>query len=93
MDFIYLSLACLLLLSLLASIWRVMAGPSVADSILATQIFGTTAVAILLIFAQLTKNLYLQDVALVIALLSAITAVSFVKRAWADQKQDIEDAD
>ena len=49
---------------------------------LAAQLFGTTAVAVLLLLGQAAGNAALRDVALVFALLAAVTAVAFVRRAW-----------
>ncbi len=54
MQSLYLALALFLLLNLAAGMWRVMYGPSAADRMLAAQLFGTTAVAILLLLAQAT---------------------------------------
>nr|WP_245709903.1 MrpF/PhaF family protein [Ferrimonas sediminum] len=49
---------------------------------LAVQLLGTSSVAILLILAHATGNPALADVALVFALLSAVTTVAFVRPAW-----------
>ena len=92
MQTLYLALALFLLLNLGAGMWRVLRGPSVADRMLAAQLFGTTAVAVLLLLAQTTGNAALRDVALVFALLAAVTAVAFVQRAWPNQRGD-HDAD
>lgn len=85
MQMIYFSLALFLLLCLGAGMWRVLRGPTVADRMLAVQLFGTTAVAILLLLAQAMAVPSLIDVALVFALLAAVTAIAFVRRAWPDQ--------
>lgn len=82
MQTLYLALALFLLLNLGAGMWRVLRGPTAADRMLAAQLFGTTAVAMLLLLAQATGNAALRDVALVFALLAAVTAVAFVQRAW-----------
>ena len=66
--------------------WRVLRGPTDADRMLTAQLFGTTAVAILLLLAQATESAALRDVALVFALLAAVTAVTFVRRAWPEQE-------
>ena len=88
MQILYLALALFLLLNLGAGMWRVLRGPTAADRMLAAQLFGTTAVAVLLLLAQATGNAALRDVALVFALLAAVTAVAFVRRAWPDQRVD-----
>jgi multicomponent Na+:H+ antiporter subunit F len=49
---------------------------------LTAQLFGTGGVALLLILAQAMQLSSLVDVALVYALLAAITMVVFVKRQW-----------
>lgn len=82
MQILYLSLALFLLLNLGAGMWRVLRGPSAADRMLAAQLFGTTAVGMLLLLAQAYDNNALRDVALVFALLAAVTAVAFVRRTW-----------
>jgi multicomponent Na+:H+ antiporter subunit F len=87
-DTLHTALALFLLANLLAGLWRVLAGPTAADRMLSTQLFGTTAVALLAIEAD-TRNLpALLDVALVFALLAAITAVAFVRRVWHPQDSD-----
>lgn len=75
-------IALLLIATLTAGLWRVLHGPTPADRMLAAQLFGTTAVASLLLLAQATDNQALRDVALVFALLAAVTVVAFVRRAW-----------
>ena len=88
MQMVYLSLAPFLLLNLGVGMWRVFRGPTAADRMLAAQLFGTTAVAMLLLLAQAYGNAALRDVALVFALLAAVTAVAFVQRAWPGQEAD-----
>lgn len=89
MNFInafYLGMALFLLLTLVAGLWRVLRGPTAADRMLAAQLFGTTAVACVLLLAQVYERPALRDVALVFALLAAVTAVAFVRRAWSKQE-------
>ncbi|MCW9013149.1 MAG: monovalent cation/H+ antiporter complex subunit F [Gammaproteobacteria bacterium] len=88
MQTFYLALALFLLLTLGAGMWRILRGPSTTDRMLAAQLFSTTAVAILLLLAQATDKPALRDVALVFALLAAITAVAFVQRAWPTKEID-----
>ena len=82
MTAFYLSLASFLLVTLAAGMWRILRGPSQADRMLAAQLFGTTAVAVLLVLAQAMEQPALRDVGLVFALLAAVTVVAFVRRAW-----------
>ena len=84
MQTLYLALALFLLLNLSVGMWRILRGPTAADRMLAAQLLGTTAVAMLLLLAQADGNAALRDVALVFALLAAMTAVAFVRRAWPD---------
>jgi len=76
------AVAIFLLLNIGAGLFRILRGPSAADRMLATQLFGTTSVAILLLLAQAFGNPALRDVALLLALLAAVTTVAFVRRAW-----------
>jgi len=88
MDALYLGMALFLLLTLVAGLWRVLRGPTAADRMLAAQLFGTTAVACALLLAQAFDRPPLRDVALVFALLAAVTAVAFVRRAWVAGEQN-----
>lgn len=90
MQTLYLALALFLLLNLGAGMWRVLRGPGAADRMLAAQLFGTTAVAMLLLLAQASGNAALRDVALLFALLAAVTAVAFVRRAWPEAEQETD---
>lgn len=67
-----------LLLSILAGLIRVFRGPAPAERMLAAQLFGTAAVAILFVLSQLMQMPALLDVAMVFALLAAVTLVAFV---------------
>lgn len=87
MGVLYSVMALFLLLTLVAGLWRVLRGPTAADRMLAAQLFGTTAVACLLLLAQAFNLPPLRDVALVFALLAAVTAVAFVRRVWVAGEQ------
>ncbi len=89
MQILILALALFLALNLGAGMWRVLRGPTAADRMLAAQLFGTTAVTTLLLLAEASGSAALRDVALVFALLAAVTAVAFVRRAWTDQEDKI----
>ena len=82
MNLFYACLALFLLLNLMLGMWRVLRGPTIADRMLAAQLFGTTAVAVLLLLAQSFDDAALRDVALLFALLAAVTSIAFVRRAW-----------
>lgn len=68
----------ILLASIIAGLVRVLRGPEPAERMLAAQLFGTAAVAILLILSRLMEAPALLDVAMVFALLAAVTLVAFV---------------
>ncbi len=67
-----------LLLATLGGLIRVFRGPEPAERMLAAQLFGTASVAMLLILSQVMEMPALLDVALVFALLAAVTLVCFV---------------
>jgi len=90
MQFLLSVVALFLLCNLIAGMWRVLHGPSDADRMLAAQLFGTTAVAILLLLAEAYGTAALGDVALVFALLAAVAAVAFVRQTWPVQESDVE---
>jgi multicomponent Na+:H+ antiporter subunit F len=78
-DF-YLGMALFLLLTVVAGLIRILRGPTPADRMLAAQLFGSTGVAILLLLSKSFQTSALLDIALVFALLAAITAIAFVRR-------------
>lgn len=80
MTAFYLAIALVLLLTVLAGMARVIRGPTAADRMLAAQLFGTTGVAILLLLGRAAAAPALWDVALVFAVLAAITGVAFARR-------------
>lgn len=71
--------ALLLLLTILAGLWRVLRGPAPADRMLAVQLFGTSGVGILLLLAEAMGEQALRDVALLFALLAVLGVVAFVR--------------
>ena len=88
MQTLYFTLSWFLLMTLGAGIWRALRGPTAADRMLVVQLFGTTAVAILLLLAEAVPNRALRDVALVFALLAAVTVVAFIRRAWPGEETE-----
>ena len=79
MQSLLLLAAALLLLTILAGMWRVMRGPSAADRMLAAQLFGTSGVGTLLLLAEAWQQPALRDVALIFALLAVLALVAFVR--------------
>lgn len=81
-DAVLVGFAAVLLGTIVVGLIRVERGPSPADRMLAAQLFGTSGVAMLLLLSEGLDMPALRDVGLVFALLAAMTAVAFVKRAW-----------
>jgi multicomponent Na+:H+ antiporter subunit F len=74
-------LMTVLLAAILAGLVRVLRGPTRADRMLAAQLFGTTATALLILMALATGERSLLDVALALAVLAAVTVVAFAATA------------
>lgn len=74
------AVAAFLLLTLLIALIRIWRGPAPADRMLASQLFGTTGVALLLVLAHAQSMPALMDVALTLAVLSVLAIVAFVTR-------------
>lgn len=88
MTSLYLLAATVLLVSLISGMYRLLRGPTPGDRILVIQLFGTTAVAVLILIGKVANSPALVDVALVLALLAAITIVAFVRRFWMGENTD-----
>ena len=73
------AVALVLLVTVIGGLVRVARGPTLADRMLVAQLFGTTAVAVLLFLAEDTGGEALRDVALVFALLAPIVVVTFAR--------------
>ncbi len=82
MNEIYLTIAAFILITLVIGLLRVFWGPTRADRILSAQLMGTTGVAIILLLSEAMQMSSLVDVALIFALLSAVTATVFITRFW-----------
>lgn len=76
-EFLFIA-AILVLITLALSLARVLRGPAKADRMMAAQLLGTGGIAILLLAAGAGLTAA-ADVALTLALLSALAAVAFVK--------------
>ena len=86
-----LPVALVLLVNLAASLLRVMRGPTDADRLLATLLFGTTGIGILVLLAFVgggTAHTPFIDVALTLALLATISGIAFARRAWQNTAGD-----
>lgn len=81
-DSVFTAFAAAVLGTIIVGFLRIEWGPTPADRMLAAQLFGTTGVAMLLLLSEGLDLPQLRDVGLVFALLAAMAAVAFVKRAW-----------
>ncbi len=72
--------ATLLLVSMLLGLLRALHGPSLEDRMLAVLLLGSSGVAFLLLLALLLGLPALFDVALLLALLAAVTAIAMTRR-------------
>jgi multicomponent Na+:H+ antiporter subunit F len=70
---------------------RILRGPSLADRMLAAQLFGTTGVALLLVLAQTQQTPALRDVALVVVLLALLAVAVFARQAAARHRSDADE--
>ncbi|MDH3349490.1 MAG: monovalent cation/H+ antiporter complex subunit F [Desulfobulbaceae bacterium] len=82
MSTFYLSMALILLLSIVTGLYRILRGPTAADRMLAAQLFGTCGVAMMLLLAKGLNQPVIEDIALVYGLLGVLSVVAFVQRAW-----------
>jgi multicomponent Na+:H+ antiporter subunit F len=82
MNALFQAVAVVLWLTMIGGLVRVFRGPTAADQMMAALLFGSTGVAILLLLAETMQTDALRDVALVFGLLAAVSAVTFVRRAW-----------
>lgn len=78
MDTLLLGAIIFLVLNLAAGLVRVAKGPTPADRMQATLLFGSTTVGLLLLLGQWLKQPALYDVALLFVLLAAILSIAFV---------------
>ena len=71
--------ALAILLTLLLAFIRVCRGPTAEDRLLGIQSFGTVGTAVMLLLAQTGELRGLTDVALVMAMLAAVTIITFTR--------------
>lgn len=79
MTAFYFGACAVLLLTLVASLYRVAKGPSPADRMISAQLVGTTGLAIVLLIGQAMDQPAAVDIAFVFALLAALATVAFVR--------------
>ena len=83
--------ACVLLLTVGASLFRILRGPTRADRMMGAQLIGTAGVGVLMLLAEAQDLPAVLDVALVLALLAAVATVAFVKASSPDGAGDPEE--
>ncbi len=82
MTVLYLSASIFLLLTILGGLVRVAWGPAPADRLVAAQLIGTTGLALALLVGAAMDEPAAWDVALLFALLAALTITTFVRLVW-----------
>jgi multicomponent Na+:H+ antiporter subunit F len=89
MNILYICVITVLLLCLVGGFIRVLLGPDNSNRMLASQLFGTIGVTIVVVLAFLQDNEVLVNVALIITLLASITVIAFLKLA--EQSDSVSD--
>lgn len=75
-----------MLLNICLGLLRVWRGPTVADRLLTTQLFGTTGMAILIVLAGYLGELTLLNVAITFNVLAVLLVICFVQ-VWKPGKK------
>lgn len=84
----YTVVALALLVSLCGGLYQLIRGPTPGDRMLACQLFGTVAVAVLILIGVSRNDSSLIDIALIFALLATVTMVAFIRCAWPEEDID-----
>jgi multicomponent Na+:H+ antiporter subunit F len=87
MDAFFILVIVFLLLNIALGLFRVWQGPTVADRLLTTQLFGTTGMAILMVLAGYLKDLTLLNVAITFNVLAILLVICLV-RVWKNKKRE-----
>lgn len=85
---IYIAVALFILLTVIAGMFRIIFGPTVADRMMVAQLFGTSGLAILLVLAWGMDMPELIDIALGFSLLATLAVMTFVRRTWYEEEHD-----
>ncbi len=85
MDGFFIIVIVFLLLNIVLGLIRVWRGPTVADRLLTTQMFGTTGMAILLVLTGYSKELTLLNVAITFNVLAILLVICLVQ-VWKNKK-------
>lgn len=90
MDMLLPAMVVFLLLNLVAGMFRVYRGPTLADRMLAALLFSTTTVAVLLILAEWMQQPALRNVALLFVMLASILSLAFVGLPGSNESEEEE---
>ena len=90
MTELFLAVSLLLLGTMTAGLVRVVIGPTPADRMMAAQLLGTSSIGALLLLAPALDIPALVDVALIFALLAAVSVVAFTRRRVEAKSADEE---
>ena len=74
------AMGLVLLTTMAAGLIRIMIGPTPSDRMMAAQLLGTAGIGTLLLLAPALGVPALADVALIFALLAAVSVVAFTRR-------------
>ncbi len=87
MNVFFIIVSVFLLLNIALGLFRVWRGPTIADRLLTTQLFGTTGMAILIVLAGYLQELTLLNVAITFNVLAILLVIGLVK-VWKIKKGD-----
>lgn len=82
MNEVYWGVSAALLATIAVGLWRFFKGPTAADRLMVTQLFGTTGVAVCLLLSVALERPAIIDVALSLALLAVVTTAAFFRFYW-----------
>lgn len=88
MTTLYFSVAAVLIVSLGGGLIQVWRGPTPGDRFLLLQLFGTAAVAVLILVGEALDAPAFVDIALLLALLAAVTMLAFARLTWTPDDRD-----
>ncbi len=86
MTEVYWGVSAALLATIAVGLWRFFKGPTTADRLMVTQLFGTTGVAVCLLLSVILEKTAIIDVALALALLAVVTTAAFSRLYWSATK-------
>jgi multicomponent Na+:H+ antiporter subunit F len=90
MNSFFIIVSVFLLLNIALGLIRVWRGPTVADRLLTTQLFGTTGMAILLVLAGYSKELTFLNVAITFNVLAILLVISLFQ-VWKKRREKTND--